>query len=166
MRPNDYDAHLGMALALRGPITGAEADYDARIAAVQAELDAAKKIDGQRPDAYYNEGIFTQEFKAKSGDSKEKTIAALEQAKTIFQTFLEKSAGKPEYDGAVKRVRGDGKKDRGRIGDIDDTIAFLKLDANAQQDAKNSAPQSGEEKPAGPGEAPKEEPKKEEAPKQ
>ena len=83
MRPNDYDAHLGLALAIRGPITGAEGDYDAKIAAVQAELDAAKKIDPNRPDAYYNEGIFTQEFKAKSGGAKEKTIATLEEAKKI-----------------------------------------------------------------------------------
>jgi tetratricopeptide (TPR) repeat protein len=145
MRPNDYDAHLGMALALRGPITGAEADYDARVNAVQAELDAAKKIDANRPDAYYNEGILTQEFKAKAGGAKEKTIAELEKAKTIFQTFLDKAAGKPEYDGAVKRVKGDGsKKDLGRMGDIDDTIAFLKLDANAQKDQANQ----GAEAPA------------------
>jgi tetratricopeptide (TPR) repeat protein len=138
MRPNDYDAHLGMALAIRGPITGAETNYDQLVAAAQAELDAAKKIDPNRPDAYYNEGILTQEFKAKAGGDKAKTIAALEQAKQIFQTFLEKASGKPEYDGAVKRVKGDGAKDLGRIGDIDDTIAFLKLDASAQKDAQNS----------------------------
>lgn len=128
MRPNDYDAHLGMALALRGPITGSEADYDARVSAVQAELDAAKKIDANRPDAYYNEGILTMEFKAKAGGPKEKTIASLQSAKSIFQTFLDKAAGKPEYDGAVRRVKGDGTdKDRGRLGDIDDTIQFLNL---------------------------------------
>jgi hypothetical protein len=66
--------------------------------------------------------------------------------------FLEKASGKPEYDGAVKRVKGDGsKRDLGRIGDIDDTIAFLKLDANAQKDAPNqssgdAAPEDGEKK--------------------
>jgi tetratricopeptide (TPR) repeat protein len=137
LRPNDYDAHLGLALAIRGPITGAETNYDQLVASVQAELDAAKKIDPNRPDAYYNEGILTQEFKAKAGGDKAKTIAALEQAKQIFQTFLEKASGKPEYDGAVKRVKGDGAKDLGRIGDIDDTIAFLKMDASAQKDASN-----------------------------
>lgn len=129
MRPNDYDAHLGMALALRGPITGAETDYDQRVAAVQAELDAAKKIDPNRPDAYYNEGILTQEFKAKSGGDKEKTKTALRQAASIFQTFLDKASGKPEYDGAVHRVKGDGNKDLGRLGDIDDTIKFLDMDS-------------------------------------
>jgi tetratricopeptide (TPR) repeat protein len=138
MRPNDYDAHLGLALALRGPITGAETNYDQLVAAAQAELDAAKKIDPNRPDAYYNEGILTQEFKAKAGGDKNKVISELESAKRIFQTFLEKANGKPEYDGAIKRVKGDGTpKDGGRLQDIDDTIAFLKLDANAQKDAAN-----------------------------
>jgi tetratricopeptide (TPR) repeat protein len=145
MRPNDYDAHLGMALAIRGPITGAETNYDQLVSAAQAELDACKKIDGNRPDAYYNEGILTQEFKAKAGGAKEKTISELENAKKIFQTFLEKAAGKPEYDGAVKRVKGNGGKDLGRLGDIDDTIAFLKLDANAQKDAAHSGVTEGAE---------------------
>ncbi len=137
MRPNDYDAHLGMALALRGPITGSENDYDQRVAAVQAELDAAKKIDPNRPDAYYNEGILTQEFKAKAGGDKEKTKATLRQAQQIFNTFLEKAQGKPEYDGAIKRVKGDPavKNDRGRLGDIDDTIQFLDMDASEQKAA-------------------------------
>ena len=150
MRPNDYDAHLGMALALRGPITGAETDYDARVAAVQAELDAAKKIDPNRPDAYYNEGILTQEFKAKAGGDKEKTKAALRNAESIFKTFLEKAAGKPEYDGAVARVKGDGKKDEGRLGDIRDTIQFLDMDAGEQKalgaPGGNPAPAEEEEK--------------------
>lgn len=147
MRPNDYDAHLGMALALRGPITGSETDYDQRVAAVQAELDAAKKIDPNRPDAYYNEGILTQEFKAKAGGDKEKTKASLRQAEQIFNQFLEKAAGKAEYDGAVKRVKGDGNKDFGRLGDIKDTIQFLDMDAGEQKAAGgpggNPAPAEG-----------------------
>ena len=140
--PNDYDAHLGLALALRGPITGSEADYDAKVAAVQAELDAAKKIDPNRPDAFYNEGILTMEFKAKAGGGKDKTIAALEESKKVFQTFLDKASGKPEYDGAVTRVKGDGKKDLGRLGDIDDTINFLKLEA-APEPGAAPAPAAG-----------------------
>ncbi|MCL2776951.1 MAG: hypothetical protein FWD73_03030 [Polyangiaceae bacterium] len=130
LRSNDYDAHLGMALALRGPITGSEPDAEALVAAAQAELDAAKRIDPNRPDAYFNEGILTMEFKAKAGGSKEKTIAALDHAAAVFKIFLEKAAGKPEYDGAVRRVRGDGTdKDRGRLGDIEDTKQFLNTEA-------------------------------------
>jgi len=130
MRPNDYDAHLGMALALRGPITGSETDYDARVNAVQAELDAAKKIDPNRPDAFYNEGILTQEFKAKGSLDKEKQKALLRQSQQIFQSFIDKAAGKPEYDGAVKRSKE-------RIQDIDDTLKFMDLGV---EDQKAAAP--------------------------
>jgi tetratricopeptide (TPR) repeat protein len=116
MHPNDYDGHLGLALALRGQID--DSNYDKQVAAVQSELDACKKIDKERPDAYFNEGILTQEYKAKGAGSQDKTIAVYQQAKQIFQTFLEKSGGKPEYDGA-------GKKTKERMQDIDDTITFL-----------------------------------------
>ena len=139
MKPNDYDAHLGLALALRGMIN--DSNYDAQVAAVQAELDTAKKVDAERPDAYYNEGILTQEYKAKSGGAKEKTIASLNQAKGIFQQFVDKANGKNEYDGAAKRAKE-------RMQDIDDTIQFL----NAGIDEKNAPPPAAA---AAPAEAPK-----------
>jgi tetratricopeptide (TPR) repeat protein len=126
MKPNDYDAHLGLALALRGQIN--DANYDAQVAAVQAELDACKKLDANRPDAYYNEGILTQEYKAKSGGDKEKVIATLNGAKGLFQTFLDRSQGKSEYDGAGKRAKE-------RIQDVDDTINFLNLGASGGGEA-------------------------------
>ena len=118
LRPNDYDAHLGLALALRGQIN--DSNYDAQVAAVQGEIDTCKKLDGSRPDAFYNEGILTQEYKAKAGGDKTKTIASLNQAKGIYQSFVDKAQGKSEYDGAVKRATE-------RMKDIDDTIAFLQL---------------------------------------
>src|SRR6185437_9627047 len=96
MRPNDYDAHLGKALALRGQIS--DANYDAQVAAVQGELDTCKKIDPNRPDAFYNEGILTQEYKAKAGGGKDATIKALDQAKAIFQSFVDKAQGHDEYN--------------------------------------------------------------------
>jgi tetratricopeptide (TPR) repeat protein len=125
IRPGDYDAHLGLALAIRGPLTGQEPDYDALVRASQAELDAAKKADPNRPDAYYNEGILTQEFKAKSGADKAKTIATLEDAKKSFTLFLAKAADQPRYADAVKRVRGDS-PDTGRLKEIDVAIDFLR----------------------------------------
>ena len=116
MRPNDYDAHLGLALALRGQIT--DVNYDKQVAAVQSELDSCKKSDPARPDAYYNEGILTQEYKAKAGGGDTATINALTQAKTTFQSFIDRAADKPEYAGAVKRSKE-------RMQDIDDTIQFI-----------------------------------------
>jgi tetratricopeptide (TPR) repeat protein len=118
MHPNDYDAHLGLALALRGQID--EANYDKQVAAVQTEIDACKKIDPARPDAYFNEGILTQEYKAKfGGGCTDKGIAVYDQAKNVFQEFIEKATGKGEYDGAVKKAKE-------RIQDCDDTINFCK----------------------------------------
>lgn len=144
MRPNDYDAHLGLALALRGPIQATDANYEAEVAAVQAELEACKKLDANRPDAFYNEGILVQEFKAKAGAGKDATKAALRSAKGIFQTFVDKAQGKAEYEGAVKRSKE-------RMQDIDDTIQFLDLDASEQkaQGAPGSPAPTSDAPPAG-----------------
>jgi tetratricopeptide (TPR) repeat protein len=137
MRPNDYDAHLGLALALRGLIN--DSNYDQQVAAVQAELDTCKKVGPDRPDAYYNEGILTQEYKAKSGGDKAKTIASLNAAKGIFQQFVEKAAGKSEYDGAVKRAKE-------RMQDIDDTIQFLNLGDQGPKDEPKAEEKKDEKK--------------------
>jgi tetratricopeptide (TPR) repeat protein len=116
MHPNDYDAHLGLALALRGQID--DSNYDKQVAAVQSELDTCKKLDNARPDAYFNEGILTQEYKAKGSGDTSKAVAVYGQAKQVFQTFMDKAAGKNEYDGAVKKTKE-------RMQDIDDTVTFL-----------------------------------------
>lgn len=118
MRPNDYDAHLGLALALRGPLTGTEPDYRERVAAVARELDAAKKSDADRPDAWFNEGILTQEFEARAGSSQAQTMAALDRAERAFEHFIERARGKPEYEGAVSRAKE-------RIADIKTARSFL-----------------------------------------
>jgi tetratricopeptide (TPR) repeat protein len=118
MHPNDYDAHLGLALSLRGQID--DSNYDKQVGAVQAEIDACKKLDPARPDSYFNEGILTQEYKAKGAGGKDKTIAVYHQAKQIFDTFVDKASGKPEYDGAVKKAKE-------RMQDMDDVVKFLEL---------------------------------------
>lgn len=128
IRPDDYDAHLGLSLAIRGPITGAEDDYDDRVRAAEAELEAAKRIDPNRPDAYYNQGILVQELKGKGGTARAtaaKTISILEDAKRTFGVFLTKAEGRPEYAEAVQRVRGNG-QDIGRIREIETAIEFLR----------------------------------------
>ena len=71
-----------------------------------------------RPDAYFNEGILTQEYKAKGAGDTTKAVAVYQQAKQVFQTFLDKASGKTEYDGAVKKTKE-------RMQDIDDTVTFL-----------------------------------------
>ena len=119
LKPNDYDAHLGLAIALRGPLSGAESDYEQRLAAVSNEIEAAKKSDPERPEAYFNEGVLTQEFKARAGSSPVSTLAALDSAQTSFETFLAKAKGKSQYANAVERAKE-------RLGDIDTSRSFLK----------------------------------------
>ena len=100
---------------------------------MQSELDACKKIDGARPDAYYNEGILTQEYKAKSAGGTDKAIAVYNQAKTTFQAFLDKANGKSEYDGAVKKAKE-------RMQDIDDTVTFLQAGGSPSASPPTTAP--------------------------
>ena len=71
---------------------------------MQAELDACKKIDAARPDAYFNEGILTQEYKAKGAGGTDKAIAVYQQAKQMFQSFMDKASGKT----GVRRRRQEG----------------------------------------------------------
>ncbi|MGK3982179.1 tetratricopeptide repeat protein [Sorangium sp. So ce136] len=123
MRPNDYDAHLGLALALRGQID--DSNFDSLVAAASAELDAAKKLAPERPETYYNEAILTQEYKAKSGGKAAE--GALQSAKGLFGQFIQKAGSTAEFADAVKRSKE-------RMEEIDQIIAF-----NKQTEAERKA---------------------------
>ena len=140
MRPDDFEAHLGLALALRGQIS--DANYDAQVAAVQAELDSAKKLGPTRPEPLYNEGILVQEFKSKGLDQA-KQIAVLEQAKGIYQQFLAKTESRSDLEAARK-------KSKDRIQDIDDTIQFLKMGDAAPEPAAAAPSPTAPPVPAAP----------------
>src|SRR5262249_30708494 len=113
MRPNDYDAHLGLALALRGQIS--DSNWDAMVKSSGDELATAKKIAPDRPETYYNEAILTQEFKAKAGGAG--ANANLNSAKGLFAQFIQKAGSAPEFADAVKRSNE-------RMSEIDQIIAF------------------------------------------
>jgi len=116
LRPNDYDAHLGLALAIRGGIT--DSNFDASVAEASAELAKAKTIAPDRPETYYNEAILTQEFKAKSGKGASNEPELLN-AKKLFGDFIAKAGSAPEFADAVKRSRD-------RMSEIDQVIEFAK----------------------------------------
>jgi tetratricopeptide (TPR) repeat protein len=99
LRPNDYDAHLGLALALRGQITGLVTA--AKVAAVRAELATCMKIAPDRPDAYFNDGILAEEFDVKLEN---RLHPALEHAIARFGQFKSRAAGNPAYADAIKRA--------------------------------------------------------------
>jgi tetratricopeptide (TPR) repeat protein len=152
MKPNDYDAHLGLALALRGQID--DSNFDKMVAAAGTELEAAKKLAPERAETYYNEAILTQEYKAKSGGKGAE--AALLAAKGLFGQFVAKAGSAKEFDDAVKRSKE-------RMGEIDQIIEFNKQteaerkasEADVRQKEAEAEAKTGEEG----GDAPKEDKK-------
>jgi Tfp pilus assembly protein PilF len=133
-RPNDYEAHLGLALAIRGQIN--DSNFDKAVAEAQSHLEQAKKLDAARPETYYNEAILTQEYRAKRGAN---PIPALEKAAQQYTAFVQKAGDDPVFAQAVKRSKE-------RSEDINDTITFIKegeaakkADEAAQIEAKKIA---------------------------
>ncbi len=104
IKPNDYDAHLGLALAIRGQIN--DSNFDAKVKDAQAELDQCKKIAPDRAETYYNEGILTQEFKAKGVASN--AVPMLEQAAGDFRHL--------HAEGGSERIRGRPQARQGSVG--------------------------------------------------
>jgi tetratricopeptide (TPR) repeat protein len=144
IRPSDYDAHLGLALAIRGQIN--DSNFDQRVAEAQAELEQCKKLAPDRAETLYNEAILTQEYKAKGGG--QNAVPMLEQAANIFDNFVMKAGAAPEFADAVKRS-----KDRSQ--DIRDTVKFIKEGQSAaaieaaKQEKEQAAPtEEGTEAPA------------------
>lgn len=116
LQPEDYEAHLGLALALRGQIN--DANFDKAVAEVAKELDTCKKLDPSRPEAYYNEAILTQEFRAKASGDPLKSIPTLREAAAQYQAFVGRAEGEEAFSEAVKRSKD-------RVQDIEDTIKFI-----------------------------------------
>jgi Tfp pilus assembly protein PilF len=129
LSPDDYEAHLGLALALRGLID--DANFDKQVPAVQKELDECKRIDPARPEAYYNEAILTQEYKAKSSGDALKSIPTLKEAAAQYEAFIGKASGEDAFSEAVKRSKD-------RVQDISDTIKFIEeSEEMRKQDIEN-----------------------------
>jgi Tfp pilus assembly protein PilF len=154
LRDKDYDAHLGLALALRGQSDTA-ADGDKKLAEAEQLLEKAKTLDGGRPEAYFNHAILTQEYKAKGGDSNK----ALEASIGLYNEFVKRAQGKAEFADAVDDVtavptkadkdclgpkaKADKACKRGRIFDIKEIIEFNKQSEAERkkmaEEAKNRA---------------------------
>jgi tetratricopeptide (TPR) repeat protein len=126
-RPKEYEACLGLALAIRGQIN--DNNFDKAVGEAQKYLDEAKKIDGQRGESYYNEAILTHEFRAKRAG--EKAVPVLEKAAEQYRDFVNKAGDEPVFAQAVKRSKE-------RIQDIEDTIKFLRDGEQAKKDAEEA----------------------------
>lgn len=132
IKPNDYDAHLGLALALRGATN--DSNFDKNVKEAAEELAKAKQLAPDRPETYYNEAILTQEYKAKSGGNSSE--GELLNAKKLFGEFVQKAGSAQEFADAVKRSKE-------RMSEIDQIIEFNKQSAadrkRAEADAKQKA---------------------------
>lgn len=134
MRPNDFDARLGLALAIRGQID--DSNFDKNVAAASAELTEAKRISPDRAETYYNDAILTQEYKAKSGGKDGE--AQLMAAKGLFGEFIKKAGTAPEYADAVKRSKE-------RMEEIQQIIDFNKQTESERKAAEQEAKQRAAE---------------------
>lgn len=138
LRPDTYEAHLGLALALRGQIN--DRNYDKKVAESQKHLEEAKKLEPKRPEAYYNEAILTEEYRAKrAGVGKEQLemwkdqIRVFQQAASQYQAFIERAGDASHFRDAVE-------VSKGRIQDIQDTLNFIEESVELAKNPPASAP--------------------------
>jgi Tfp pilus assembly protein PilF len=144
LRPKEYEAHLGLALALRGQIN--DSNFEKYVAEAQKSLDEAKKLDGGRPETFYNEAILTHEYRSKRAGNN--PVPMLEKAAGQYRDFVNRAGDDPVFAEAVKRSKD-------RTTDIEDTIKFIKegeeakkADEAAQKAAKEQAERDAKDKAA------------------
>lgn len=157
IKPNDFDALLGLALAVRGQIT--DSNFDQAIKSVQETIVKARELDKNRPETYYNEGILVQEYKVKTVTDQKAQPPILEEAIKLYQEFISKAGATAEYADGVKRAKE-------RIRDCEDTIKFIKDGIKAAEEMPPPVDQpgglEGDQPPAGEGDKKPEEKKPEE----
>jgi tetratricopeptide (TPR) repeat protein len=98
-RPDDYDAHLGRALARRGQIT--DENFWGKVKGAELDLDRCKQIDPDRPEAYYNAAFLAERFKAK-GVPMGNVTSVLQDAAEQYKAFIAKADGHPQYAQQVR----------------------------------------------------------------
>jgi tetratricopeptide (TPR) repeat protein len=102
LRGDDYEAYLGRAIARRGQIT--TSNFGAQVESVESDLQRCKELDPERPDAYYDDAIFNEHFKA-PGVPRDRTMSVLRRARSLFDTFLAKAGKRPEYATEVRLAK-------------------------------------------------------------
>jgi tetratricopeptide (TPR) repeat protein len=135
LRPGDYDARLGLALAMRAQI---EAPDAAKVAEAARELERAKQIAPERPEAYFNEAVLTQEYLPPPESD---PYASLVKAKALFSKFVEKAE-------RANLGREDIERAKQRIVDIDTIIDFGKKGAEEKRLAEEERKQREAEEAA------------------
>jgi tetratricopeptide (TPR) repeat protein len=135
LRPTEYEAHLGLALAIRAQID--DTNLEPRLGEALAELAAAERIDPSRPETYYNRAILVQEFKTRkvAAQGPKAQDQTLREARGIFDQFLRRAEGRKELQDAVRRAQE-------RQKDIDDILAFTEQGAEERKRLEAAHPAS------------------------
>jgi tetratricopeptide (TPR) repeat protein len=132
-RPHEYDARLGLAVAIRGQID--DASEAARVAEATAEIAEAKRIAPERPEAYFNEAILVQEYGGRKSDPGA-ALVNLARARGLYEQFLARADGAPAF--AVLKERA-----VGRLQDIRDMTEALRVSPPGGLGAELGAAPSG-----------------------
>ena len=101
LRPEDYDARIGLGAALRG--------LD-QLEASQAEYERAIAIDQARPEAYFNLGLIWQDYQTGSPDD-------LNRARGYYNQFLERAraaSNSADFSQAIEDVTRECEQTNGR----------------------------------------------------
>jgi tetratricopeptide (TPR) repeat protein len=119
LQKNNYDARLGLGVALRGQATvlraqGKTAEFTQKIAESEQAYKDAMALDRNRPDAYYNIGLLYKDYKTNEEDQA-KNIAQYKVARQFFQDYL------------ARTDKGDEKRQeaQGHIQDCDKYVDIL-----------------------------------------
>jgi len=99
---SDYDAHLGRALARRGQIS--DSNFATQVRSVESDLERCIALDPERPEAYYNGAILAEQFKLRAAP-RDQAKSVIQQARSMFDTFIAKAAGRPEYAREVRLAK-------------------------------------------------------------
>lgn len=121
LRPKSYEARVAHGAVLRAL---------RKTDAAEKEYLAAKDLNGNRPEAYFDLGLLFQDYKSGS-------VNDLKVARDYYNEFLRRARGKKEYKNAVeavsRRCKNKQKRRRrskacrpGRLQNIDRTIEILK----------------------------------------
>ncbi len=114
LRPDDYDARLGLSLSLRAQID--EVRGPALVPEAERELAKARSLAPERPEAYFNEGILAQEYGGRWGDDAERA-RSLVRARSLFTTFLSRAGDSVTFADAKKQATA-------HLGEIDEMARF------------------------------------------
>lgn len=88
LRPRNYDAHICLGMALRGL---------GRPEQAMEQYNAAKELDAQRAEAYFNIALIHHDY---SGGSREDLL----RARSVYQEFLQRAGNNQRYRDAVEQV--------------------------------------------------------------